>query len=173
MALSDSTKHKLKVALGSPEAQEDLSNHIDSVDVNQLDQNLTRYADVTIAHAAILTLGASPVTLVAAPGAGYFIDPVSVILYYDYNTAAYTLAAETVDVEYGSNATVLAAVLSNAELVGAADVRKNMRIAVATLAPVENSKLQLTTSGNTNPGGGNASASIKVRVYYRIVPYSL
>lgn len=183
MALSEQTKTYLKVAVASPDAATDLVNHVDSIETSQIDagaitsakmdQNLIRYADVTIAHAAILTLGTVPVTLVAAPGSGYFIDPISVIAYYNYDTAAYTLTTETVDVQYGSGATVLAALLTNGEFIGTADVRKNMRQAVANLAPVDNSKLQLTTSGGTDPGDGNAAASLKVRVYYRIVPYSL
>ena len=182
MALSEQTKTYLKAALAQPAAAQDLVDHIDSIATSQLDagsvtsakmeQSLQRYADISIAHAAILTLGTVPVTLLAAPGAGYANVVDAIVSDYDYNSAAYTLAAETVDVEYASGATLMVAML-NADFVGTADIRKYVKPAVTGVALVENSALKITTSGNTDPGGGNASATLKFRVYYRIVPYDL
>jgi len=44
---------------------------------------------VTIGSAAVLTAKASPVEIVAAPGAGYVIMPIMIHCFLDYNSAAY------------------------------------------------------------------------------------
>jgi len=50
------------------------------------------YTEVTITSAQILALGATPKTLLAAPGAGTYYDISRVILEYDYGTTPYVYA---------------------------------------------------------------------------------
>jgi hypothetical protein len=50
----------------------------------------TYYAEVSLTSADILALNSTPITLVAAPGAGKIIVPVSILTQFTYSTAAYT-----------------------------------------------------------------------------------
>ena len=54
------------------------------------DPAFIRLADVAISSAQILALNSSPITLVAAPGAGLTIFPQEVLVQYIFGTTAYT-----------------------------------------------------------------------------------
>lgn len=59
-----------------------------------------RKASVTIAAAAVRTLNATPVTLVAAPGSGKFIEVESIHAWLDYGTAGYDAVAAGDDLAF-------------------------------------------------------------------------
>lgn len=67
--------------------------------------NAVQSAIVTITTAQVLALNATPQTLVAAPGAGKFLEFVSIHIFYDYNAAAYAgvAAGEDLVVVYTGN----------------------------------------------------------------------
>ena len=120
-------------------------------------------SQTTISTASVLTANASPVTVVAAPGAGYFNMPVAFFVYLDYNSAAYatntTFRFEINGVAVTSTNTTL--------LPGTAD-------RYATMYPID---LDTTTNiGNSaivfevqtgNPTAGNSS--IYVISIYKVV----
>ncbi len=83
--LSTKAKEALKVALG---------NKVTGVEVaNVIDNQEAKYVDVTISAAAVVTLNATPVTLVTAPGAGKAIIPLSAQLKKPAGTAYANIAA--------------------------------------------------------------------------------
>jgi hypothetical protein len=178
MALSQDTKDRLKIALALPAAGQDVADHIDSIATAQLDdsavtsakldQNLLRYRDTTIATASVLTLNATPVSLIPAPGAGFVNIVDSVYATIDYNSAAYVLDAAGLTVRYtdGSGASV-GATLTQAFGQASADAIQSVRAAATALTPVANAAIVLYAD-NADPTTGNSA--IKVRVYYRIVP---
>lgn len=58
--------------------------------------------DFTISSAQLLALNATPITIVAAPGANICLIPTGLLLFYDYNSAAYAgiAAGEDLIVRY-------------------------------------------------------------------------
>lgn len=66
-------------------------------------------SDVTLTSAQILALLGTPITLVAAPGVGFFIMPQFVIMRYIGGTVAYTDAGGAVSIGAGTMTVALAA----------------------------------------------------------------
>jgi hypothetical protein len=137
------------------------------------------YEDVTITAAQMLTLNATPVTLVAAPGAGLALLLEGVVAFYDYNSAAYAGVAAGEDLAIRLNdasGTIQTTIETTGFLDQTSDqVRYAKPYAVATsgnvqITPVENQPLvahMLTgeiTTGNT---------PLKIRTYYSVIPTSL
>src|SRR5689334_6754948 len=60
----------------------------------------TRYAEVAISNAEIKALRASPKTLVAAPGAGKYLEFVSMTLFHDYGSNVLTESTDNMAVKY-------------------------------------------------------------------------
>ena len=52
------------------------------------------YVSVPISSAQILSMGTSPISLLAAPGAGFYYDIPKIIIEYTYNTAPYSTSAK-------------------------------------------------------------------------------
>lgn len=134
----------------------------------------TYKAQVTIATASVLLLNTTPVTLVAAPGAGKFLELVSAHFWLDYNTVAYNgiAADEDLEIRYtnGSGQEV-ASVEATGFLDATADAHalaKPASAAVGTaelIQPVANAALVLFMStGNIATG----NSPLKVEVFYRI-----
>lgn len=98
-------------------------------------------ASGTIATAAVKTLRATPVTLVAAPGATSYVDVVDCHWFLDFGTVAYDSAAagDTLGAKYtnGSGAACLDLVAGNAIGAAAADYHALVR-AVPEVIPVIN-----------------------------------
>ncbi len=89
----------------------------DAVDFNHLAEDVIQEASGAIANAAVRTLNATPVTMIAAPGAGKMIVVHRVIWYLDYATAAFDAAAagDTLVAKYtdGSGTAATAAIAGN------------------------------------------------------------
>lgn len=98
----------------------------------------------TIAFAAVRTLNATPVTMIAAPGAGKYIEVERVHWFLDFGTAAYDAAAagDTLEAKYtdGSGAAVVDAVAGNAIGSASADYHALVR-AVPEVIPVANAPI--------------------------------
>lgn len=125
-------------------------------------------ATVTIATAAVKTLNATPVTLVAAPGAGKALVLVGALFWLDYNSAAYNGIAEGEDlaikINDGSGAT-LATVEATGFLDATADAwRYVLPTTAADIAPVADAPLVLQMLVGEIATG---NSPLKVRVLYR------
>jgi len=125
-----------------------------------------------ISNAGVLALDGTPVAVVPAPGAGYFVDVIAVQLILNY-TATYTGGGD-LRLYYGSrttgnaaSATITASGLLTsvtADAINRVDgVPDNTDPPTTNLAVV----LQRTTTGNF--GGGHAANILRVVVHYRIV----
>jgi hypothetical protein len=133
-----------------------------------VEQGLIRYADVTIATGEVLALRTTPKTLVAAPGAGYCIVPLSAYATLDYNSIAYDNGTDTLDVQYSGGSALMSFATTLIE--ASADIRSYVGMAEAAFAPLDNTALVARCS-SADPTAGNSA--IKIRVYYRIVPLLL
>jgi hypothetical protein len=143
-----------------------------SVAAGQLDVSTIQYAAVSLTNTNVLNLRATPITLVAAPGAGKVIEFISAALLFDY-TAAYTESADNLAVKYtdGSGVQVSDDIETTSFLDATADTMTFARKKVDSIVAksgCENKALVLHNTGDGEYGGGNASNAIRVKVAYRV-----
>lgn len=124
-------------------------------------------ASITISSAQILTLNASPITIVAAPGSGKYIEVISASTDVNFVSAAY--AANTTLQLINESATI-AQLQDTAALISTVDkVTKFKDVTSATAAQtqiIKNSGLQVkVATGDPTTGDG----TITVNVLYRII----
>lgn len=131
-------------------------------------------ADVTVATAAVLTLNATPVQLVAAPGAGLIVAPTMFQVFLDYNTTAYDgiAAGEDLTIRYtNASGALLATIETDPFLAATADaMRIVLPVTTAAHLPVANAALVLHLSTGEIATG---NSPLKVRTYYRLLPSTL
>ncbi len=132
-----------------------------------------KYATVEISSAEILALFTTPKSLVAAPGVGYVLDFISLLLAYDYGTVAYTIGTATnLQVKYtdgaGAASSVTQAVTGMIDQ--ATDQIRHLDKLESSITPVANAALVLTLAV-ANPTAGNGT--IHVKVIYRTLATSL
>lgn len=154
------------VYLGLPEATLDLQDVVKSL--------VLRTAKITVSAAEIRALETTAKTLVAAPGAGYFLEPVSVHLWLDFATTAHDDAAADGNLTIGytdNSGQVVMTVEADTFVDGTADEH---RIAyplkdssgVQSITPVENAALVLGNDGAAFTGTGDSP--IYAEVLYRV-----
>lgn len=125
---------------------------------------------VTLTAAQVNLLNTTPVTLVAAPGAGKALMLLDAVLFLDFATTAYAgiAAGEDLNIRYtdGSGA-LLATIETDPFLAATADaVRYVQPTTTAAVTPVANAPLVLyMATGNIATG----DSPLKVRVRYRVI----
>jgi len=125
----------------------------------------------TLSTAQINALKATPITLVPAQGANTIIELVSVMLTYDYATAAFTVGAdEDLVIEYADGTDTTASIETAGFLDQSDDEVRFYPSSLAAGADLEaciNQGLQIfnTGSGETADGGGELDVRITYRVY--------
>lgn len=131
------------------------------------------YATVELSNANIKALRATPIALVAAPAAGYFIEFVSAVLILDYGSEVLTESADNMIIEYNTSGTDASATIEATSFIDAAADTVAV-IPAATIANVAASNvtakaLQLTNIGD-GEYAGNASndTTMTVKVAYRV-----
>jgi hypothetical protein len=132
----------------------------------------TQVAEVSITNAQMLALRATPITLVAAQGAGRVIEFVSAQLFFDY-TAAYTETADNMAVRLNNTtgAIVSQAIEATGFVDSTADVITNALPKIDTIvagASAANLPLVLHNTGDGEYGGGNAANILRVKTVYRV-----
>lgn len=123
---------------------------------------ITRKLKITVDSAQIANMGTSPVELVAAPGAGKYIDVISITSFYNHNTSAWVLGGARVVAAYEDyffTGTPIFSSLANTVITpttrtGYVFTRNS------TYSDFENSAVQLTTDDNTDPINGDGSLII-------------
>ena len=134
---------------------------------------VSRVTDLT--DAQVLTLGSTPVTVVPAPGAGYYVDVIGVTVIFNY-TATYSNGANMA-LFYGTRQNALASASITASGLLTSVSADHMFRATGTTAnsdiPVTNVAVVFGTLTGVNFTGGNAANSVRVVVNYRIVKTGL
>jgi len=132
---------------------------------------------VTITAAQLRALRATPVTLLAAPGSGKFIEHVSSHWWMDYGTVAHSApsnAGDDIGLRYtdGSGA-VVATLEANGFIDGSSDQHRMVTGGAATptsaqsLAPVSNAALVAHNVGAAE-FSGTGDGVLKVELFFRI-----
>ena len=128
------------------------------------------YASITIPTASVLTLNATPLTIVAAPGAGLAIQVVAGTASMTYNTTAYATSGALNILSLGSSISQ-ATLGANGFLFGT--VTRNASFEITKSATITDTQIGVNTPlivqvGTANPTAGDSD--ITVTVLYRILP---
>lgn len=151
------------IAVGTIAAASLAANSITSA---QIDTALIQGAVVTLSSAQILALSATPVTIVAAPGAGKTIVIYDVLFRMVASATAYA-SGGAVSLQYhtgpiAATSTVAAAVVN----AGSAGTKDNVMIPVAAASITQNDAVEITNAtGAFTTGTG--TASVHIRYYIR------
>ncbi len=127
---------------------------------------------VELSSAEIKLLRANKKELVATPGADYFIELVSAVLIYDYDTAVYSESADDLAIEYSTSGDDITAAI---EMTGFIDQGGDMMMTVFPVSPqaanvatdIVNNAIRLINTGDGEYAGAGAG-TMTVKVTYRI-----
>jgi len=138
-----------------------------SVVSDDLHPNTIQMAEVAITAAEMLAIRATPITLVAAPDAGYALEFVSALFIYDY-TAAFTETDDNLAVRYtNGSGTVVSLTLDTTGLLDAtADKMSTIQPLATDVLVTTNAALVLHNTGNGELGG--TGSPCRVKVAYRV-----
>jgi len=128
------------------------------------------FAAVTLTSAQLKALHGTPVTLLAAPGAGFALYPVHIILEYKFVTTAYTINGDSIKFDYGSSGSAF--VLSFAEAgffdQGASQIKFLAgQVANGALTVPSNAAFTIYGNGGTDMTVGDGTAV--VYIYYALL----
>lgn len=134
-------------------------------------------AYVEITPAQLRALRATPITLVAAPGAGKFVELVAMHAWLDYGTTAHnapTNANDDISARYtDGNGTQVATLEATGFVNATADQHRIVNAtsgapnSPAQYTPVENAALVAHNSGGAEYGG-TGDSPLKIEVFYRV-----
>lgn len=138
-------------------------------------EGFLQYADVTLTNAQIKAVRATPVTLVAAQGAGTVIKFMGALLKLNYGgNNAFTESADNLAIKYtdGSGVAVSGTIESTAFITATADTYSNAEPAAGAIVAATGAENQALVIHNTGDGeiAGNAADdnTLSVRVYYTV-----
>jgi hypothetical protein len=142
----------------------------DIVSHTNLASSVEKFADLTLTHNQIIALNSTPVQIIASPGNGFCIQVTNVYATATFVSVAYTSAGSVILCPTGFTGITLAT-LGTDLIPAAASLAKSG-------APASNPICKPATSvsvfcGTGNPTGASADTVIKIRVFYRVLPFPL
>lgn len=157
-----------KLAANAVETAKILDANVTSA---KLEAPLTHYADVALTSANVKALKATPITLVAAPGADKAIVPEAIAIVVNYGgTNAFTEADDDLSIGYSGGAEI-----AEIESTGLIDQTNDEWRYITfeygeTFVPEENKAVVITNLDDEIAGNAGNDNTIHVRLYYRTVP---
>lgn len=143
------------------------TTYVQKTYVDNLVNATLQYAEVIISSAQVLDINSTPVTIIATPGTGKFIEVISIYGYLDYNTTTY---ATNFQLEFRYN-NVSASITNTAWNIAQTE-DKIFRFEISgtptgeAISSIINQPITLSeSSGNPTTGDG----TLKVYITYRIV----
>lgn len=146
----------------------------DAVTSAKIDPTVINFAEVTVTSAQVKALKATPISLVAAPGANLAAVPVAINLVANYGgTNAFTESADDLSICYAT--TPASNEIKEIESTGLIDQTNDEWRYITfehaeTFIPVENDGIVLTNLDDEIAGNAGGDNTLLVRLYYRIVP---
>ena len=134
----------------------------------KLEEGSMVFVDKQLTNAEVLALRVTPIELIAAPGANKSIIVHKFIIVSDDSAATWTESTDNLVIEYADGVDISAAIEAG-DLVGGAVVIKAQGVLDTALAPDVNAAVQLFNTGDGEWGGGNASNTMSVRIWYSVI----
>ena len=130
----------------------------------------TKISTVTLTPAQIRALFATPVSLIATPGAGFTIQVVNIMATNTFGTAAYT-GANALEFRYtdGSGTKVTADIAAAFINIGSGTQTNSVAGVITDFTHTANAPLVVRVP-TADPGGGTATGTIRISVLYRVIP---
>ncbi len=126
--------------------------------------SLESYVDIKLTAAQLDALNATPVTVIAAPGANKFINVTKVVGFLDFNSAAYAGTSETLAIRYTNGSGDIICSFTEATFVEAsADAYESPDM--IQVFPVVNSPVVAHATADFTTG----DSPIYLRIWYSIV----
>lgn len=140
------------------------------------DSTFLKETTITLTPTQILSLnGGGSIELIAAPGAGKIIVPISYASFLDFNTTAYNVSINAVNLTYkdaslpnGERFAWINSIYANADLyvIGSPAIDSGLGI----FSVAENQALVLKTNPGVPITGGDSP--LKINILYRIIDFS-
>lgn len=140
-----------------------------SITFDKLDPQILQYAEISLSKANILAMNATPIEVIAAPGAGLAIEFLSAVIVHDFAGAGYTGGGD-ITFKYASAATVSSTV-SAANSFGASSDKATQCVALDTAGGVAmsaNTALQITNASGAFTDPGTATGIGRLKIAYRL-----
>ncbi len=131
-----------------------------------------RYTETVLTSAQVKALNATPITLVAAPGADLAIVPLEIALVMNYGGSnAFTESADDLSLAYATGPAEILEIESTGLIGETNDEARFITIQHAeTFVPVENDAVVITNLDDEIAGNAANDNTLTVRLYYRVVP---
>lgn len=128
--------------------------------------NALQHLRINVSSAELLAINGTPKELIPAPGAGKIIIPTFIVIYYDYNSIAYTVT-DTLDLEYGTSNTNIDSATADI-LKATSDYIHRGFIALPNGTPYPNESIIFTMAGNPTVG----NSPLVMDIWYNILDYN-
>lgn len=162
MSLSRQASNAIESAMGSVDLGNEVTNAINSK-LEASANGVINSVDVSLTSAQIKLLLTTPITLIAAPGAGLSIQVVQVFASLTFNSIAYAATGgDVMEVRYTNGSGTQLASVSQSILISASSTSEYSN-GVSPIVPVDNAPVVVRMAHNPTLG----NSPIIVRVYYR------
>lgn len=141
-----------------------------------LHDSLIHYAEVTLTAAQIIDLADTPVTIVAAPGAGKLLEFVSAVLILNHSGTGFTESADNLGFYYDTESGALLSEIvectgfidQTADTVTFAVPNGGAATAIAAASAAVNKPIVLANPDGDFADGGTTTSTLLVRCMYRV-----
>lgn len=129
-------------------------------------------AEVTLTRAQVIALKATPIEIVAAPGADLAIVPVAINIVCNYGgTNVFTETDDDFSIEYVGSSTEILEIECTGFIDQAVDEWRYMIFPHAeTFIPAENEAVGITNLDDEFAGNAGLDNTVAIKLWYRVVP---